>query len=125
LKNSKFCRITPCSHLKIKQHLEGTCRFHLQRRRISQEWNQHEISLLVTCFILVSCLDYSSTLKMEATCSPETSVNCQRTTRCYIPEDRTLYNHSCDNPTSYMFLVSNLFCLFFSFEDANNILIVK
>jgi hypothetical protein len=29
---------------------------------------------LATCFTLVSCSDYSSTLKMEATCSSETSV---------------------------------------------------
>jgi hypothetical protein len=32
----------------------------------------------------------SSTLQMEATCSSETSDDFERTTRCYIPEDRTL-----------------------------------
>jgi hypothetical protein len=37
---------------------------------------------------LVSCLAYS-TLKMEAICSSETSIDFQRTTRRYIPEDRT------------------------------------
>jgi hypothetical protein len=41
-------------------------------------------------FTLVSCVAYSSTLKMKATCFPETSVDFQRTTRRYIPEDRTL-----------------------------------
>jgi hypothetical protein len=35
--------------------------------------------------MLVSCLTYSSTLKME-TCSYETSVDFQRTTRLYILE---------------------------------------
>jgi hypothetical protein len=43
-----------------------------------------------TCFILVSGLTNSSTLKMEATCSSETSIDFQCTTRRYIPEDRTI-----------------------------------
>jgi hypothetical protein len=38
----------------------------------------------------VFCLAYSSTQKTEATCSSETSVDFQRTTRCYIQEDRIL-----------------------------------
>jgi hypothetical protein len=33
---------------------------------------------------------------------PETSVELQRTTRRYIPEDRTLHNHRCENIKSYM-----------------------
>jgi hypothetical protein len=45
---------------------------------------------LPPAFTLVSYLAYSSTLKMEATCSSETSEDFQRTTRRYIPEDRTL-----------------------------------
>jgi hypothetical protein len=44
---------------------------------------------------MVSCSAYSSTLKMEATCFSETSVDFQRTTRRYITEDRTLCNHRC------------------------------
>jgi hypothetical protein len=53
-------------------------------------------------FVLVSCLAYFSTLKMEAICSSETSVDCQWTTWHYIPEDGTLHNHRCEtsNPTS-------------------------
>jgi hypothetical protein len=46
----------------------------------------------------------SSTLKMEAICSSETSVDTQRTTRRYIPEDDTLHNHRCENLKSYMFI---------------------
>jgi hypothetical protein len=38
---------------------------------------------------------------MEAICSYETSVDIQRTTRRYIPEDGTLYNHRCENLKSY------------------------
>jgi hypothetical protein len=41
-------------------------------------------------FTLVSSSPYSSALKMEAVCSPETSVDFQRTTRRYIPEDNAL-----------------------------------
>jgi hypothetical protein len=46
---------------------------------------------------LVSCLVYSSILKIYATCSSETSVDFQWTTQCHIPEDRTLHNHPCQN----------------------------
>jgi hypothetical protein len=42
------------------------------------------------CFMLVSCLAYSSILKMEAIRSSETSIDFHRTTRHYIREDRTL-----------------------------------
>jgi hypothetical protein len=38
---------------------------------------------------------------MEA-CPSETSVDTQRTTRRYIPEDRTLHNHRCENRKSYI-----------------------
>jgi hypothetical protein len=47
--------------------------------------------LLATCFRPVSFLAYSSTMKIEATCCSETSGYFQRTTRRYIPEDRSLY----------------------------------
>jgi hypothetical protein len=38
---------------------------------------------------------------MEAICSPETSVDTQRTTRRHIPDDDTLHNHRCENLKSY------------------------
>jgi hypothetical protein len=40
--------------------------------------------------MLISCLVYSSILMMEATCSSETSVDFQWTTRRNIPEDRKI-----------------------------------
>jgi hypothetical protein len=46
-------------------------------------------ALLAACFMLVSCLAYSSTLKMEKICSSETLVDFHRITWCYIPEHRT------------------------------------
>jgi hypothetical protein len=58
-------------------------------------------NLLATCFTLISCLAYSSTLKMEATYFSETSVGRQRTARLYVPEgiwlaDISLYLRFCD-----------------------------
>jgi hypothetical protein len=48
--------------------------------------------MFATCFKLIPCLAYSSTLKMEATCSSETSVNFRHTTWHYIPEYGTLHD---------------------------------
>jgi hypothetical protein len=44
--------------------------------------------LLLTCWFLLKL--FSSTLKMEAVCSSETSVSTQHTTRRHIPENDTL-----------------------------------
>jgi hypothetical protein len=42
---------------------------------------------------------------MEAIYYSETSVDTQRTTRRYIPEDGTLPNHRCENLKSYTSLL--------------------
>jgi hypothetical protein len=63
VKSSVFWDMTPCSLLKGNR------------------------CLLAICFMLISCLVYSSALKMEATCSSEASTEFQRTTWRYIPED--------------------------------------
>jgi hypothetical protein len=42
---------------------------------------------------------------MEAICSSETSVDIQRTTRRYIPEDGNLHNHSSENLKAYNFCI--------------------
>jgi hypothetical protein len=63
--------ITPCSPLKVNRRFGRTCRLYLQGRinkTRKPERNQ------------VASRAYSSTLKMEATCSSETSVDFQRTT---------------------------------------------
>jgi hypothetical protein len=60
-------------------------------------WDITPWALLATCFALGSCLAYSSTLKMEATRSSETSVDFHRTTRRYNPEVRTFHKQRCEN----------------------------
>jgi hypothetical protein len=54
-------------------------------------WSPRSRDLLATCFMLVSCLAYSSNLKMEAICSVDT----QRTTWRYIPVYRRLLQIQC------------------------------
>jgi hypothetical protein len=50
---------------------------------------------------------------MEATCSSEASVNFQRTTRCYIPEESILYNRRCENLKSYKMKYSFMLSIIF------------
>jgi hypothetical protein len=69
--------------LKVNRHFGGKLRLHHQSRKISQA------TLLATFFMPISSLAYSSTLKMDAICSSETSIDFQQTTWCYIFEDRT------------------------------------
>jgi predicted metal-binding protein len=69
-----------------------------------------------TC-LLVGLLDFSSTLKMEALCSSETSVATQVATRRHIPEDDTLHNHRCKNLKSYIIYLST--CLLLNSPKAN------
>jgi hypothetical protein len=46
---------------------------------------------------LVTCLAYPSTLKMEAICFSETSVDFHRSTPKYIPEHRTVHGYRYEN----------------------------
>jgi hypothetical protein len=62
------------------------------------------VAMLASCFMLVSCLTYSSTLKIEAKCYSETSVGFQRTTRRCIQDDRA-HNHGCENFKSYRSMI--------------------
>jgi hypothetical protein len=86
MKSHELWDVMLCSLLKVNRRFGGTCHHNIQGQRISQAGNQRLLSAT-----MVYCLAFSSTLKMEATCSSETSVDFQRTTRRYIPEDRTLY----------------------------------
>jgi hypothetical protein len=68
-------------------------------------WNQRIIQAK-----LFSCLAYSSTMLMEATCVSETSVDFLYITRHDTPEDRTVHNHGNENFGSYV-LIQILFSL--------------
>jgi hypothetical protein len=69
MKTTIFWDITPCSPLKVSRRFGKT------------------YSLLARWFLAELIF---STPKMKAICSSETSVDTQRTTRRYIPEDGTL-----------------------------------
>jgi hypothetical protein len=63
--------------------------------------------LLAACFILVSCLDFSSILKTETICSSERLIDFQRISRRYIPEGRKKFGqcaHTFDASISIGFL---------------------
>jgi hypothetical protein len=81
----------PCSQLKVNWRFGTICRFHLLGR-----------PLLSTCFKQISCFLFLWLWRWMWSIYSEMSVHLQQTTRRYIPEDRTLYNHRCDNLKSYI-----------------------
>jgi hypothetical protein len=92
----RVCQQSPIWRLlgySIAKSVEGQPTF---RMNMSPPLEGRRISQARQCFLLVSCLAYSSTLNMRATCSSETSVDLQRTARRYILEDTTLHNHRCE-----------------------------
>jgi hypothetical protein len=108
-----FWDIIMCTLPKVSWHVERTCCLHRQGWRIREARNRHEggssQTLLPVCFMLVSCLAYSSTLKMEVTHCSETMVDFHWTTQHNTLEDRTLHNHHCENLKSYVCLYSCIF----------------
>jgi hypothetical protein len=83
-------------------------------------------ALLATCLMLVSCVAYSSTLKMEVTCCFKTLADFQQTTQQYIPENRNLRNHCCENlkyyslpffPADIQFILFSLRLLHFIYRN--------
>jgi hypothetical protein len=74
-KSTVFWDITPCSPLEAN-------------RRFGETYHLHVLS---PAFKLISCSAYL-TLKMKPTCSSETSVDFQQTTRRYTPENSALYS---------------------------------
>jgi hypothetical protein len=64
-------------------------------------------ALLYTCFMLVSCSAYTSTLKMEAICPAEMLVEFQWTTQRYITGDRSLRVFCCLKLLLFSFLFNS------------------
>jgi hypothetical protein len=79
MESSIFWDIKQCSPLIFNGRFGEICRLHLQDRRIKEARNEHE----------------------AGSAYYETSVDFQRRTRRYIPENRILHNHRCENLKSY------------------------
>jgi hypothetical protein len=79
-KSTIFWDITPCSPLSVNRCFGRTYRLRPQCRKnkLSKKGTWKQVTF--------------PTLKMEAICSSATSVDTQRNTRRYIPEDGTLRN---------------------------------
>jgi hypothetical protein len=71
----------------------GNCKIWVSHSAFMSSFIFWDISL--PDFTLVSCFAYSSTIKIEATCSSETSVDSQWTTRQYIQENKILHIGNC------------------------------
>jgi hypothetical protein len=65
-----------------------------------------ELQVNTVGFVLVSCSEFSSALRMVATFSSETSIDFQRTTWRYITEERILRKYRCWSLKLYMCVCS-------------------
>jgi hypothetical protein len=77
--------MTPCSPLKFNTCFGLTCRLHLRGWRVSQARNQHEALFLHTDTLL----DFIFNLADGRRHVPPKLRRLQRTTRRYIPDDKT------------------------------------
>jgi hypothetical protein len=75
--------------MSLFQHLQRRMRDIMQctQLKLTDVSEEHVASLLV------SCLAYSSSLKMKVICSSKTLVDFQWITRRYIAENRILHSH--------------------------------
>jgi hypothetical protein len=111
--------VKPCIQIEVYRRFGGKYCIHSEARRESLACNQCPFSGLAlvslhlvpvgfrwitlkvytwttiskcgSFYLVIICLTYSSILKMKAVHSSEMSVNFYLTTRCHIPEDRTLH----------------------------------
>jgi hypothetical protein len=95
MKSIIFWDMTPCSPLSFNQRSGGTYRLYLQRRK--NRFSNVGFEVFTAVVMKSSAEPIYLALKMEAIFSSETSVDTQRTTRRYIPEDNTLHNYRCEN----------------------------
>jgi hypothetical protein len=97
MKSTIFWDITLCSPFSVNRRLGGTYRLNLQGRKNkfrkkSAESRWQALFGLPPVFRWFPAELIFATVNMEATCSFEKSVDTERTTRRYIPEDGTLQN---------------------------------
>jgi hypothetical protein len=72
----------------------------VQKVHITSTFRVEELAMLTVCFMLLSCLAYSPTLKMKAKWSFETLGDFNLTTWWNIPEYRTLHSLRCEHVIS-------------------------
>jgi hypothetical protein len=114
----------------------------VQSTHVSEEYKQ---PLLIARFMLFSCFAYSSTLKVEAMCSSETSLEFRQTTRSSIRQERVFqsqsFPHNLTLPSGLfprdlfvrilcLFLVSSIqliliFCMLLPEKQAKNVIILS
>lgn len=115
--------IKPCSVLKVNRCFVGKFRFHLQTWRLSQWKNEQEaIRALCFLFLLLSAatLNYSSTLKMEATLSSETLENFYRIIRRSLHSHR-FANFKCNAETKMLINPNSCYSLYFGYDAQGNL----
>jgi hypothetical protein len=83
--------VIPCNPLKVNERFGSTRHLHLQSGRLSQARTRLKQVATRACFMLVSYMIYSSTLKMEATCPSETPVDFYEATQHYNPEVYSIF----------------------------------
>jgi hypothetical protein len=85
LEDSTFWYTTPCSTLTVSRRFGGIYTFNLRGRRIRQVKQEHKAdnkqNPYATCLMLVTCLAYYLTSKIEANFPSETAVDFQRAKR--------------------------------------------
>jgi hypothetical protein len=91
VKSSVFWNVTPCSWVEVhidvsEEHTSSIFKVKEQAKQVAyKKWSAYHI------FFLITCLAYSSTLKIEAVRSSETSVSFYRTTRRHILGDTIVH----------------------------------
>jgi hypothetical protein len=104
MKSTIFWDIASCSPLKVNRRFGRTYRLHLHGRicraryQCDSRW-QAEFHLLSHWYLARLIRPW------RRRCYSETSVDFQRTTRRYIPEDSTLHNHCCENLKTYNLII--------------------
>lgn len=87
MKNSVSWDMAPCRPFRFNQRFERTCRLKHQDIIISKARNCQSL-LPTSCYFLVWILFLP---KDGGDMFPDTSIDFQQITGCYIPEDRTVY----------------------------------
>jgi hypothetical protein len=97
MKNAVFWDVAPYG-FNINRRFGGTCRLYFQGRRNNTSQSvSNRLTLFLACVI-------SSVLRMEATCSSETSVYNKPTGR-HIPEGGILHSHRSENLNPWMSVI--------------------